>query len=169
MPVDISCEKYINSDVFCLPIEYCGWNIFEIENANEQLSVSPPNPFHVTILELHYYLGELKAFVGKLNEREHQYNQYWVGLCVRDSYLSEHENGKLIFDLTSNLGKFNAVISESIPKIVIDYEQPMVNWFRFDKGKIISGVSYLSEKEITINMIYEKIREVNPGAVQKGA
>lgn len=153
MPLKSSCRRVLGNTVFCTPVEYYGWS--SAEGSESDLRSAPvPKPFHVRITELHDHAGELRALVGSIQEPDHPFDQLWVAFCIRDSYLSEEAEGKMFFDLTSNLGKYNISIGPQKPRVEIDFAKPMVEWVQIEGQPVVHGFSYLSESETSLDQIY---------------
>jgi len=106
------------------------------------------------ISDLQHHSGNLKGFVGTIQEAGHEFDRLWVGLCVRDSHLSESTKGDLFFDLTSTLGKYNILIGREKPTFKIDYDKPMAQWMHLNRYPVVRGFGYVAESVISLEEIY---------------
>jgi hypothetical protein len=160
MPLESSNRRVLGNTVYCTPIEYYGWSSAQRSEA-EPRPVPVPKPFHARISELHNHAGELRALVGSIQDPGHPFDQLWAAFCIRDSYLSEEAEGKMFFDLTSNLGKYNIAIGSQKPNVEIDFARPMIEWVRIEGCPVVHGFGYLSEAKISLDQIHADARKAN--------
>ena len=142
MPLESSTEEYKNRLLIVWPIIGFGWSVIDTHASSEQpgQSIEPPSPFHMRLLELHYFGGQIAGGVATVEESAHDFHGDWVAFCIRD-------RGTDVYNLTTNPGKYNVRIGKNKPTIKIDLDVPMPQWMRFDAGQVASGLGIIAESK----------------------
>lgn len=156
MPIENSCERYKGALVFVLPTSGYGWcrKLADSPRYNHGKPEDPPKPFHLRIVEFHYFLGEIRACVGSIEETNHPLDKEWLACCVRDG------GGAFSHNFTTHPAEYNVCIGMRMPAIKIDPENlAMPEWMQFGDASHLSGFGYIVDSVSTLEEILERNRK----------
>ena len=153
MPIEKSCERYKNALVFALPTYGFGWcrKFTGSPRFRPGEPIEPPMPFHLRITEFRYHLGDVKAFIGCVEEISHPLNKAWLACCVRDG------GGASFHDFTTHPAEYNIGIGMTVPAVNIDPENlAMPEWIQFGAESHLSGLGYIVDSSASLEEVIER-------------
>jgi hypothetical protein len=152
MPLDESCEAFVNAEVYILPVHGYGWcRIDDGSTPISRVSVEVPPPFWVRISDLARYRNRIAGGAGVISRACQELSGQWVGFVVRDAL------GEINFDLSTRIAEYNVRIGATKPKVDVQPEAlPMPEWIRFEGPPFLSGLAFIADRAITLDDVLRR-------------
>jgi len=152
MPLEESCRGLIGSRIYCLPVDGYGWSAFV--NGTDPPIETPPR-FSATIATFYSHHDGIRVGIAKIDEPVEGLLGNWMAFSVRDGYLAEDTEGKMFFNFSTKLGKYNIHIGTIEPVVAISFSKPIVEWVNMGTGTYFSGIGYLADRDYRLDTIFK--------------
>lgn len=147
MTLDVDCEKYKNSFLYCKPYFGWGWHRLDEKTHVDFSQINKAGGFHILIQDFFYYMNDLRGLIGHVVENGHIF--HGLNFVCWTMY-------KGTYNFTDNICfRYDIEMSSATPFMVKDWQ--LKNWPSLEGGKPhYQGSVYVAENEQYIDSSREK-------------